>query len=1667
MKPTFLRQPSRSLLARLVATTLVPMLTLASVPASAAPPTQPAAPPAVKVNRTVPKVRPVPLRPVFSAEPSDSEIFKARIFEEPFVPVGGRTTPEENRALADAIEAFVARGDRLDLTPFERFLRDNDASPWRASLRANMGLAYMRAGRFTRAAAAWEEAWGVAKDQEDVRSRAVADRALGELANLRTLFAQVTEAERLLHEAEGRRMSGSAVEKLNAARVQLAARTEHPNLIHPTGAIALSRILTNRSKDFKGDPRLEGFRAPQYGSTLTQIEALAKEVGLDFQMAYHADKNVPIEVPSVAHLSMGHYAAVVARNEAGTRYLLDDPAFEAPMWVTRDALLEEVSGYFLIGGQELPPGWHAVEKADGDRILGRCLGDGNPDDTTPQDDTEGGDKPPCPPKGMATYSFLALTVSLHITDTPVGYTPPRGPAVNFKVTYNHKEATQPQTFDYSNLGSRWTFDQLSFIEDEYLESVKLHVRGGGMEVYTNSGGQGYAPHFKSQNVLVRVSSDPIVWEVRHSDGSVDVYSQPDCDVCSGRRVFMTESRDPAGDALSFTYDEDLRLVAITDALDQVTTLSYEPWDWKVTRVTDPFGRSAQFEYDAVGKLVRITDVIGLTSEFQYASSELADFITALTTPYGTTTFRQAILFGGNWSTLEATDPLGGTERIAYGKFYGQVPPQDDPSLVPTGFGEYNVALNEGLTHYWNKRAMALYPGDYQKAKVIRWFTDIAPNGRHTSGVKQSEKLPLENRVWYAYEGGATQAAFGGLQRGPSALPTKIGRVLDDGTSQIYRYEYNPIGNKIRETDPLGRTTIYTYAANGIDLLETRRVRGQEIEVAASSTYNDMHQPLTITNGRGNATTYTYNTSGQVLTVTTPPAQGHAQGATATYVYDANGYLTDVNGPVAGANTHYTYDDYGRQRTVTDAAGLTLTYDYDALDRVTRVTYPDGTYEEMTYNRLDTTRRRDRLGRWTESFYDALRHLVSTKDPAGGTTQYYYGTGGCTSCGCGDKLVKLIDANGNATAWEYDLQGRVTQETRADASSATYAYETTTGRLKQKTDRKGVTTTLEYFLDGKLKRRSYSDSTTATNYTYDPVTGRMLTAANGTDALAWTYDSMDRVATESSATNASTVGFDYDDAGNRALLTLDGGTHVTYGYDQYSRLTSITRGSSVFGPFVYDTASRRTSMTYPNGIVTSYGYDAESRLTSLGAVLGATPITSFVYGLDAAGNRTSKTTLDWAESYGYDAVNRLVTVNRSAGTPSRWRFAYDASGNRTAAQTDDAVLGASFNNVNELLTTQAGGALAFKGTTSEAAAVTVAGKPAQTTAPPQNAFSGQTPVPSGTSNVVVAATDPSGNTRTNIYQVSASGAGASYTYDANGNLATKSEGSDSWTYEWNAENQLTRVTKNSAEMARFSYDPLRRRVERTVGGVTTRYTYDIQHVLREARIGAAPSKYVYGPRIDEPLAREDQSTLGYYHADALGSVLGRTDPNGAVLQTWGYDTWGNLTTGVAEAAAAFTARDWDPETALYYYRNRYYDPTVGRFIGEDPAGLIDGPNGFAYARNAPTTVSDPYGLFGLPGTDCAAMAVVPSVFGQVSGGGFNDQRGHCIAHCYMNKCIPFVPWFAGVGWEVWQTINHIPEWYPPSPADICANGKGAACAFGGKNCWSCCWDARRCCGADPH
>jgi RHS repeat-associated protein len=383
------------------------------------------------------------------------------------------------------------------------------------------------------------------------------------------------------------------------------------------------------------------------------------------------------------------------------------------------------------------------------------------------------------------------------------------------------------------------------------------------------------------------------------------------------------------------------------------------------------------------------------------------------------------------------------------------------------------------------------------------------------------------------------------------------------------------------------------------------------------------------------------------------------------------------------------------------------------------------------------------------------------------------------------------------------------------------------------------------------------------------------------------------------------------------------------------------------------------MIYPNGVVTTYSYDSESRLTRLTANRGAAVLTDLQYTFSDSGNITRKQTPEFTEDYQYDGADQLVEAVRTGQYANRWYYSYDAAGNRTTEQIGDSPTVASFDSMNRLLSTSAGGALTFKGTLNEPATVKVQGKPAAVDG--SNKFEGPVNSSSGTNTVSVVATDPNSNTRTNTYEVNVSGTGKTFSYDANGNLTQKVDGADTWTYEWNAENQLKKVLKNASEVARFAYDPLGRRVEKVAGGTTTTFTYDAEDILRESA-GATTTYYIHGPGIDEPLAKEVSGSATYFHADGLGSVLKMTNASGTVTHEYRYDAYGRIEAGSTVGGYSFTGREWDPECGLFYYRARFYDPNMGRFLSEDPLGLGGGPNRYAYVGGNPVMHIDPYGLF---------------------------------------------------------------------------------------------------------
>jgi RHS repeat-associated protein len=1472
---------------------------------TAVPSTVSTAPPPIKINRTVPAVTPPKTTLEFSRSPTAEEIFRSHVFDEPLVPIGGEPTQAENTALVSALLNHAKRSGPDDFASLTSFLEAHPKSPWTAALLLNLGLEYYNTARYSLAVDSWARAWTLAKSATEARSKAIGDRAAGELASIYARLGRMTELEALLNSVEGRIFVGPATEKISGARAGLSNMKERPEISFRCGPLALHRIkmLLNPTNAGDATATIHKAASTQKGFSLPQVAELSKKVGLNYQMAFR-EKGAPFVVPSVVHWKVGHYAALI--RQEGDRFLLQDPTFRNDVWATAEALDAESSGYFLLPPGNLPPGWRPVSADEGGKVWGK----GNTDDNDrrplnckdPKSSNSCGGGKSCPPFGgggggggpgpwgMAVSSVHLMLVSLNLEDEPVGYSPPVGPPVRFTLRYNQRDSFQPASFTYGNFGPKWTFDWLAYIKDFPFSpsaDVEYYAVGGGVRTFTgfDSGTGTYAYQQFDQTRLSKVALDR--YEMVFPEGGKLIFSQPDGSLGSTRKVFLSQIIDPFGNSVSLTYDANLRLVAITDAIGQVTILAYQhPTDlYKITKVTDPFGRFASFGYDSSGRLTNITDVIGLTSQFTYEGS--GDFINALITPYGVTSFTMGESGRTRW--LETVYPDGERDRVEYNQtvnifpaaFFGAELPQN----VPNGMPVFNDALRFRNTYYWSKIACAQAYGDYTKAKVYHWLH--TPDMASTAGILESVKEPLENRVWYAYAGQPNSIIVGS-----NNLPTYVGRVLDDGSTQLTTYEYNGFGKMTKMIDPVGRTFSYVYSTNGIDLLEVRQTRAGNNELLSRTTYNAQHLPLTMTDAAGQMTTNTYNARGQILT------QANPRGAVTTYTYDSNGYRIAANGPLPGTGdtTTWTYDSLGRVRTKTDESGYTLTFDHDGLDRLTRITFPDATYDEYTFTRLDVTQIRDRAGRITQLEHNGVGQMTKRTDPLGRITQFQW-------CKCGDSK-SITDPMGRTTTWSHDVQGRMTAKTYADGSKITYKFENTIGRLRERIDEQSQVTRYAYNRDDTLRVISYPNANVPTPtvvFAYDPNYERLTSMNDGTGVTRYEYVRITsppglgagQLGSVDGPLPNDTITYGYDENGRRISTAIDG-VPSTLGLDLSARITSATNALGVFG-YTYDGSSPRLETeNFPNGQTTDFSYSGllqDQLLQRITHKIGAVPVSEFIYGRDVAADRI----ISWSRQsaaqvpsiyhFAYDAANQLTgaAVTQGGTTNQTFDYAYDSTANRLVERID--------------------------GTTNQ------------------------------------------------------------FFYNALNELSTRSSGASATvTYQWDAEQRLASVDLGTTNL-QFSYDGMDRRVgvrvlTNNIEMAHRRYIWCENLICEERDTNSVVTKRFFeqGVKVESgPMAGSF-----YYAKDHQGSIRGLTDGGGVVRAAYAYDPFGrrSRTAGDVDTDFGFAGMFWVAEATLNTTLFRVYDPDTARWLSRDPlkdAEVEEGCNLYCYVNNNPVNLKDRFGL----------------------------------------------------------------------------------------------------------
>jgi RHS repeat-associated protein len=374
---------------------------------------------------------------------------------------------------------------------------------------------------------------------------------------------------------------------------------------------------------------------------------------------------------------------------------------------------------------------------------------------------------------------------------------------------------------------------------------------------------------------------------------------------------------------------------------------------------------------------------------------------------------------------------------------------------------------------------------------------------------------------------------------------------------------------------------------------------------------------------------------------------------------------------------------------------------------------------------------------------------------------------------------------------------------------------------------------------------------------------------------------------------------------------------------------------------YDAASNRTSLVNPQGQTTTYAYDSLNRLNNLND-----NGQSFGFSYDPLSRRTQLTRPNGVNTnYSYDNLSRLLSVLHQVGvtTLDGATYTYDAAGNRLskADQRTGVASGFAYDAIYQLT------GVAQGATTTES----------YTYDPVGNRLSslGMSPYSYNSSNQLTSTPT------------------TTYTYDKNGNVKTKVDASGTTTYNWDVyRNVLSSVVlPGTGGTVTFKYDPFGRRVQKSGPGGTVDYLYDGANILQEVdQSGNVLARYTHGPMVDEPLAELRSGTTSYYQRDGLGSVSSLSTAAGSLTNTYSYDSFGNATasTGSISNPFRYTGREFDSEAGIYQYRARYYDPSVGRFMSEDPVwyGTF---NLYNYVGGNPVNYTDPSGRRKVYGNWC--------------------------------------------------------------------------------------------------
>ncbi|MEY2484216.1 MAG: hypothetical protein QOK24_2744 [Verrucomicrobiota bacterium] len=669
----------------------------------------------------------------------------------------------------------------------------------------------------------------------------------------------------------------------------------------------------------------------------------------------------------------------------------------------------------------------------------------------------------------------------------------------------------------------------------------------------------------------------------------------------------------------------------------------------------------------------------------------------------------------------------------------------------------------------------------------------------------------------------------------------------------------------------------------------------------------------------------------------------------------------------GENHFFTYDANGQKSSFTDPQGRLTTYDYDLRNRLWKTnetvnTIPRTieTLYDVAGNKTLVTFPDTRTQQWLD--YTPFGQAERFIDERGNTTNLNHQWGPM------NKLASVVNyrvrddggTENQPTTFTYDGIGRPLTTVFPDASSevSTYLF----GQLKTWKTRKNQTKTIDlYDARGREVSHSWNDNVTpAVARAWDDA-NRLNAISNIFSSIDYGYDDAGQMIWEGdeiagSGGRTQTNYYRYPD-GSVAHLHYPGGAFIRHDYTARGQRAATGWDDDEgnwwmqLAHYTYLADGKVDNLTYGNGTTGTFGHDGRGFISSVqhkwtasGDVFASRiyardtrdRITSFVKGGNTGLNPMEN---GQGDRFRYDEEGQLMEAwynaadpaNSGAGNSRYDGFSYDALGNRGQ-----------------------GNFVANRGPTSFI-----------------RRDNGLNQYSSWSPSVIYHDDNYPG-------------------WSPPGNGVMMAEG---WiTASYNALNQpiaiWSPVYQGTSDVAYFGYDPLGRCVKRWVGDSGDVYSnpaiyfhYDGWNLLQEGTNAWGPARvYVLGNRVDEIVWSYNTFTgdQAFHHYDARGHCTLLTDSLGSILEQYEYDAFGQPYFYDAAGAATtvngqpgslfgnrflFTGREWLSDLRLYDFRNRMYQPELGRFIQPDPKQFAAGDyNLYRYCHNDPVNKSDPTGLY---------------------------------------------------------------------------------------------------------